>query len=102
MSVRKIASVQTRKDMSSNNTLCFATFDPPNDVPSVCGVCTSSTPIFRYTFSADDKNAEYMKGFCCAFCAAKLLEVLKHVEAKPWGRAQDALKTHDLDVTELQ
>lgn len=70
-----------------NNRVCFTTFDLVHDLPKVCGVCASNPPIFRYAFSDDeDPRAEYMKGFCCGFCAVKLLNVLEHVESQPLAR----------------
>jgi hypothetical protein len=87
-----------------NNRLCFATFDPLHDVPNVCSVCVSSPPIFRYEFCADDKEtrAEYMKGFCCAPCAAKLLTVLERTESQEWAHEQAALEADGTDITEFQ
>jgi hypothetical protein len=87
-----------------NNRLCFATFDPLHDVPNVCGVCISNPPILLYEFRADDKDAqaEYMKGFCCASCAAKLLTVLENAGSQEWAREQTALEADGLDVTEFQ
>jgi hypothetical protein len=87
-----------------NNKLCFAAFDPLHDVPNVCGVCISNPPIFRYEFRADDKDAqaEYMKGFCCASCATKLLRVLERSESREWACEQAALEADGMDVTEFQ
>ncbi|HEV2716742.1 MAG TPA: hypothetical protein VGU64_15880 [Terriglobales bacterium] len=87
-----------------NNRLCFATFDPLHDVPSVCSVCASNPPVFRYEFCADEENthAEYMKGFCCASCAAKLLRVLEHVESREWAEEQAALEAEGLDTIEFR
>jgi hypothetical protein len=69
--------------------LCFATFSLLHDVPNICGVCTSKPPILRYEFcDGDEKPAEYMKGFCCASCASRLLSVLEDVERQEWAREQ--------------
>jgi hypothetical protein len=86
------------------NSARFSTFDLPRDVPNVCGVCLSNTPIFRFEFLDDCKNmlAEYMKGFCCAPCAIKLLEVLEHVESQEWAHQQAALEDEGTDTTEFQ
>lgn len=75
------------------NRIIFSTFDLLRDVPSVCGVCTSKGPIFRFEFHDDGENtrAEYMKGFCCAPCAVKLLEVLERIESQEWEREQAAI-----------
>jgi len=87
-----------------NNRVCFAAFDPLHEVPKVCGVCVSNPPIFRYEFREGDEDtrAEYIKGFCCASCAAKLLEVLEHVESQEWAREQAALEADDMDMAEFQ
>jgi len=76
------------------NRACFSTFDLLRDVPHVCGVCNANEPVFRYEFLDEGENtrAEYMKGFCCAACAVKLLEVLQHVETEEWAREQAALE----------
>jgi len=73
-----------------NNRVCFSTFDLFHDVPNVCGVCTSNPPIFRYEFCDGDEKqaAEYIRGFCCASCASKLLSVLENVERQEWAREQ--------------
>jgi len=78
-----------------NNRVCFHTFDLVHDVPSICGLCNSSSPIFRYEFCEGDENqrAEYMKGFCCASCASKLLTVLEDAERKQWAREQAGLES---------
>lgn len=72
------------------NRLSFSTFDLLHDVPTICGVCATNPPIFRYTFfDGDEKEqAEYIKGFCCASCAVKLLEVLEQVEPQEWAGEQ--------------
>jgi hypothetical protein len=77
-----------------SNRLCFATFDPLREAPSVCNVCSSNPPIFRYEFRVDDKGSgtEYIKGFCCACCARKLLAVLEHEESSDWALEQAALE----------
>jgi hypothetical protein len=87
-----------------NNRLCFATFDPLHDVPNVCGVCVSNPPIFHYEFCGDetDVRPEFMKGFCCTPCAAKLLEVLEYAESREWAHEQAALEADGMDVTEFQ
>jgi hypothetical protein len=74
--------------------VCFSTFDLFHDVPEICGVCASNPPIFRYEFcNGDEKGpAQYMKGFCCASCASKLLDVLEHVERQEWAVEQTVLE----------
>jgi hypothetical protein len=86
-----------------SNRVCFSTFDLFRDNPNVCGVCMSSAPIFRYEFIEDgeDIRSEYIKGFCCASCAAKLLEVLEDVERRDWTREQAALEAEGIEVTEF-
>jgi hypothetical protein len=85
-----------------NNRLCFATFDPLHDVPNQCNVCIANPPIFRYEFCGDetDVRAEFMKGVCCAPCAAKL--VLERTEFQEWAHEQAALEADGTDVTEFQ
>jgi hypothetical protein len=76
------------------NRIYFSTFDLLHDVPNICGVCASNPPMFRYEFSdGDEQRAEYMKGFCCASCASKLLSVLEDVERQEWAREQAALES---------
>jgi len=86
------------------NRICFSTFNLLHDVPNVCGVCTSKVPIFRFEFLDDGENtrAEYMKGFCCAPCAVKLLEVLEYIESQEWERERSALKADDMDTTDVR
>jgi len=86
------------------NRLCFSTFDLLHDVPTMCGVCASNPPIFRYAFhDADDREqAEYMKGFCCASCASKLWEVMEHMESQEWAREQAALEADGMDCPEVR
>ena len=61
-------------------------------------MCATNPPIFRYAFyDGDEKEqAEYMKGFCCASCASKLLEVLEQVECKEWAWEQAALEADEV------
>ena len=66
------------------NRLCFSTLDPGREAPTVCGVCISGAPLFRFEFSdeSDGVHADYIKGFCCARCAGTLLVALQDVEQK--------------------
>jgi len=85
------------------NRVCFSTFDLLHDVSTVCGVCTSNAPIFRFEFLDDSQNmsAEYMKGFCCAPCAVKLLEVLEQAGSQEWARERAAVEADDMDMAEF-
>jgi hypothetical protein len=71
------------------NRLCFSTLDPCREAPTVCGVCISGPPIFRYEFcdESDGMRADYMKGFCCARCASTLLTILEDLEQREKARA---------------
>jgi hypothetical protein len=84
-----------------SNKVCFSTFDLFRGAPNVCGVCMLSAPIFRYEFLENCENVreEYMKGFCCASCADKLLEVLEDVERRDWAREQAALEAEGIEGT---
>ena len=87
-----------------NNRVSFATFDLFHDVPKVCGVCMTNPPIFRYEFSDGQQamRAEYMKGFCCAACTAKLLEVLEDEESREWTHEEGAREGDEVDVRDFE
>jgi len=72
--------------------VCFATLDLLWDSPSVCDVCTNS-PTFRYEFHEGGENTwtEYLKGFCCASCAVKLLQFLRYAGSQECVQEQTDL-----------
>lgn len=88
-----------------NDSVFFATFDPLYvNAPDGCGLCISQPPIFSYEYCIEepDGQRQYLKGFCCAGCAADLLKKLATTEAKEWADEEAELEADNLDVTDLQ
>ena len=88
-----------------NDSAFFATFDPLFcEAPDTCEVCGANVPIFQYECCTQDRNKEhqYAKGFCCASCAARLLQYLKRQEAREWEEEEAALQADDMDITEFR
>jgi len=82
----------------------FSAFDPVHfDSPSRCDVCTSQPPVFHYEYSVDEGVRQSpKKGFCCAPCAARLLENLQSAESRVWAEEEASLKADDVDVSDLK
>ncbi|HUK26519.1 MAG TPA: hypothetical protein VLV49_18215 [Terriglobales bacterium] len=85
------------------DSLFFAGFDPLHEVPELCTVCSLRPPVFGFDYRALDENGESRKttGFCCAACAAALLEKLERAESREWAEEEAALAKDDFDVTAL-
>ncbi|HKU20912.1 MAG TPA: hypothetical protein VJQ50_07850 [Terriglobales bacterium] len=87
-----------------NDSVFFASFNPLFcEAPDTCELCGVNLPIFQYEYCAQNQNRErqYLKGFCCAACAAQLLQKLKRSEAREWAEEEAALCADDMDVTEF-
>lgn len=88
-----------------NDSVFFATFDPLYiDAPDGCSLCITQPPIFTYEYCTEEENGqrEYLKGFCCAPCAANLLKNLASAEAGEWAKEEADLEADNLDVTDFQ
>jgi hypothetical protein len=88
-----------------NDSVFFATFDPLYvNAPDACSLCIAQPPIFDYEYALEKENGErqYIKGFCCARCAADLLKKLATNEAREWAEEEAVLQAEDLDVTDFQ
>ena len=88
-----------------NDSVFFATFDPLYvNAPDACSLCIAQPPIFDYEYALERENGErqYIKGFCCARCAADLLKKLANNEAREWAEEEAALQAEDPDVTDFQ
>jgi hypothetical protein len=85
------------------DSLFFAGFDPLHEVPEVCTACSSRPPVFSFDYRALDESGESQKttGFCCAACAAMLLQKLERAESQEWAEEEAALANDDFDVTEF-
>jgi len=86
------------------DSLFFATFDPLFiNAPEACTMCVLQPPILNYEYATEDDNGRtYLKGFCCASCAAELLRKLKDTEAQEWEEEEAALEADHMDVTDFQ
>ena len=87
-----------------NDSVFFASFNPLFcEAPDTCELCGVNLPIFQYEYCTQNQNRErqYLKGFCCAACAAQLLQKLKRSEAREWAEEETALCADDMDVTEF-
>lgn len=81
----------------------FSTFDPIRfDTPTYCDVCTSDVPLFRYEYESDHSAPQNPQGFCCASCAAKLLDRLQRAESQVWADEAAILRAEGLDVSDLE
>jgi hypothetical protein len=78
-----------------NDSLFFATFAP---------YCFTEAPAFNYEYCSEqnDGKRHYIKGYCCAHCAAGVMKRLAGREAEEWAEEQAELQAEDLDVTALQ
>jgi len=88
-----------------NDSVFFATFDPLYvNAPDGCSVCIAQPPIFSYEYCIEEESGErqYLKGFCCAACAAQLLKRLANTEAGEWEKEEEELEAENLDVTDFQ
>lgn len=88
-----------------NDSIFFATFDPLYvNAPDGCALCITQPPIFSYEYCIEQESGErqYLKGFCCAACAANLLKKLATTEAGEWEREEAELEANELDVTDFQ
>ena len=88
-----------------NDSVFFATFDPLYfNAPDACTLCITLPPLFTYEYCIEQESGhrQYLKGFCCAKCAADLLRKLANTEAKEWEEEEAALEADDLDVTDFQ
>lgn len=77
----------------------FATFDPlVRDVPQFCDLCIAAIPIFAYEFATadEDREAHFLKGFCCASCAPGLVSKLADIENQVWAEEEAALEASEL------
>jgi hypothetical protein len=82
----------------------FSAFDPIRfDVPSKCDVCDSQAPVFHYDYDVDEGvRQEPKKGFCCRFCASRLLDNLQRAESQVWAQEEAFLKANDVDAGDLE
>ena len=82
----------------------FSAFDPiRSDAPSQCVVCESQPPVFHYEYDVDEGvRQQPRKGFCCRFCATKLLDTLQLAESRVWEQEEAFLKANDGDASELE
>jgi len=81
----------------------FSTFDPIRfDTPTYCDVCNSDVPLFRYEYESDRSAPQNPQGFCCASCAAKLLDRLQRAESQVWADEAAILRAEGLDVSDLE
>ena len=72
-----------------NDSLFFATFDPLYvNAPETCTLCLTEAPAFNYEYCIEqnDGNRHYIKGYCCASCAAGLMKKLAGREAEDHHR----------------
>lgn len=85
------------------DSLFFAGFDPVHEVPEVCTVCQSGSPVFNFDYRALGKSGETeeTKGFCCSSCAAGLLKKLERAESQEWASEEAALADDDFDISEF-
>ncbi|HEU5335681.1 MAG TPA: hypothetical protein VFU27_06940 [Terriglobales bacterium] len=87
-----------------NDSVFFATFDPIFcDAPASCDRCGAGVPVFQYEHCTQnqDKERQYLKGFCCGTCADQILRQLKAAESREWAEEEAALQADDMDTTEL-
>jgi len=81
-----------------HDSLSFTVFDPLRDAPEMCSICESNPPVFHYEFLANE-SSDPQKGFCCRFCAVKLLGKLERAESQEWAEEEAALRADDQDVS---
>jgi len=87
-----------------SSSLCFFTFDPLREVPEVCALCRSSSPVLMYESQIykERGEAEDTKGFCCASCAVELVKKLEGAEFQQWTDEEAVLQAEDLDISDLR
>lgn len=88
-----------------NDSLFFATFDPLYvNAPETCTLCLTEAPAFNYEYCIEqnDGKRHYIKGYCCANCAAGLMKKLAGREAEEWAEEEAELRAEHLDATDLQ
>ena len=83
------------------DTLFFASFEPLHEVPEVCSLCSSSSPVFRYDYRTVNERGEPSRttGFCCAACASVLVRRLETAESRQWEEEESALENDAYDVS---
>jgi hypothetical protein len=86
-----------------NGKVSFRAFDPLlHDAPTLCSLCLSKPPAFKYEFCTEEHDQEKdVTGFCCLFCAPQLLKKLAYTESQTWAEEEAALQADNEDVTEL-
>ena len=86
------------------DSLFFYGFDPLHEVPEVCTVYASHPPVFSFDYRGLDESGESQKtsGFCCAACAAMLLQRLERAESQEWADEEAVLFQDDFDITEFR
>lgn len=88
-----------------NDSLFFATFDPLYvNAPETCTMCVVQPPIYNYEYCLEDEEGKrtYLKGFCCASCAAALLNKLENREAEEWKEEEAVMEADRMDVADFQ
>ena len=88
-----------------NDGLYLATFDPSYvNAPETCNLCIAETPAFTYEYCIEqhDGKRHYIKGYCCANCAAGLMKRLAGREAEEWAEEEAELQAEHVDITDLQ
>jgi hypothetical protein len=88
-----------------NDSLFFATFDPLYiNAPETCNLCIAEPPAFTYEYCIEqhDGKRHYIKGYCCANCAAGLMKRLAGREAQEWAEEEAELQAEHADISDLQ
>jgi len=85
-----------------NGKVSFRAFEPlHHDAPKLCSLCLSKPPAFHYDYSEEGRNEQNATGFCCLFCAPRLLKRLASSESCGWAEEEDALKADNQDVSDF-
>jgi hypothetical protein len=70
--------------------------------PAICALAEAPAFTYEYCLERSDGRRKYIKGYCCADCAAGLMKRLAGREAEEWAREEAELQAQHLDVAELQ
>jgi len=87
------------------NQLKFSTFDPLfTDAPALCGVCGMRPSVFHFESRCREGDSECppVQGYCCAVCAARLLEELERTESLTWAEEEASLRKEGGDVDDFR
>jgi hypothetical protein len=82
----------------------FSAFEPLHEVPQVCDVCHLDAPVLSYEYETTGTSGEpeELKGFCCRWCAAELLQKLERTDALRRAEEEAALKVDEFDIIDFK